>query len=96
MNIKFDSIIFKEGSVYVAYCPELDVSSCGDTLEQAKDMLKEAVRLFIEETEKMGTLKVILDEAGFELDKNMVYVPPKILSTELINLEMEDMETANA
>ncbi len=82
MNIQFSSIVFKEGNTYVAYCPELDVSSCGDTPLEAKNMLKEAIRLFIEETERMGTMQSILEESGFSLDENMVFVPPKIVSTE--------------
>lgn len=55
--IEYDIIIFKEDEAYVAYCPELDVSSCGNNVEHAKAMLKNAVRLFLEESEKMGTLE---------------------------------------
>ena len=54
--IDYDMIVFKDNDTFVAYCHELDVSSCGNTVEQAKDMLKIAVRLFLEEIEKMGTL----------------------------------------
>ena len=54
------TIIFKEENVFISYCPELDISSCGSTIEQAKDMLHTAVRLFIEESERMGTLEEIL------------------------------------
>ncbi len=50
----------------VAYCPALDISSCGNTVEQAKTMLKTAVRLFIEEADKMGTLEDILEEANYK------------------------------
>lgn len=57
--IDYDIIIFKEDETYVAYCPELDISSCGNTIEHAKSMLKNAVRLFLEEAKKMGTLLYI-------------------------------------
>ena len=60
--IEYDIIIFKEDETYVAYCPELDVSSCGDSVEHVKEMLKTTVRLFLEEAEKMGTLKNIIQE----------------------------------
>jgi hypothetical protein len=43
---------------------ELDVSSCGGSKLKALKNLKEAVRLFLEEAEKMGTLEQILEEAG--------------------------------
>lgn len=56
----FDTLIWKEGDTYVSYCPQLDVSSYGDTVEEARRMLKEAICLFVEEAEKMGTLQMIL------------------------------------
>ena len=65
MDIQFTTQIFKEGDTFVAYAPELDLSSCGTTIEQAKTHLEEAVTAFIEETERMGTLQEILEEAGF-------------------------------
>jgi len=35
LQIEFDSIVFQEGKVYIAYSPKLDVSSCGSTVEEA-------------------------------------------------------------
>ena len=64
-DVCFDTLVCKEGRVYVSYCPQFDVSSCGDTVEEARRMLKEAVRLFIEVARELGTLQKILDEAGF-------------------------------
>ena len=64
--IIYNEIVFKEVNAYIAYCPELDLSSCGSSIEQAKEMLRTAMRLFIEETEKMGTLEEILEGAGGE------------------------------
>jgi predicted RNase H-like HicB family nuclease len=63
--IDFDVIVFKEDNACIAYCPQLDASSCGDTIEGAKKMIKTAVKLFIEESEKMGTLEEILFEANY-------------------------------
>ena len=60
MDIRFTAQIFKEGRLFVAHTPELDVSSCGGTMEKAAKNLKEAVRLFLEEAAKMGTLDQIL------------------------------------
>jgi len=42
------AIIELEGDVYVAFCPELDVASQGDTVEEARRNLAEAVELFFE------------------------------------------------
>jgi predicted RNase H-like HicB family nuclease len=57
--------IFKEGDVYVALSPELNVSSFGETVEEAGESIKEAIDAFIEECQKMGTLEEVLEEAGF-------------------------------
>ena len=56
----FTGQLMREGDMVVAYCPELDVSSCGHTVEEARSNLQTALRLFIEEGANMGTLKQIL------------------------------------
>jgi len=53
--------------MYTSYCPELDVASCGKTVKEARKNLKEAIEIFIEETKKLGTLKDLLEEAGYDL-----------------------------
>jgi predicted RNase H-like HicB family nuclease len=45
---QFTAIIEREGNGYVSLCPELDIASQGDTIEQARDNLKEAIELFLE------------------------------------------------
>ena len=42
------AVIEREGDTYVALCPELDVASQGDTIEEARANLQEAVELFFE------------------------------------------------
>ena len=44
----YTAILKKEGDMYVALCPELDVASQGATIEEATANLKEAVELFLE------------------------------------------------
>ena len=61
--IQFTSEVFKEGRMYVAYTPELDLSSCATTEAKAHKNLLEAVRLFLEEAEKKGSLDDVLGEA---------------------------------
>lgn len=48
MTQRLTAIIEKEKDGYVSLCPELDIASQGDTVEQAKDNLKEALELFFE------------------------------------------------
>ena len=46
------AIIEKEGEGYVALCPELDVASQGETIEEARANLIEALELFYETASK--------------------------------------------
>ena len=46
--MKLTAIIEREGDGYVSLCPELDIASQGDTVEQARDNLREALELFFE------------------------------------------------
>lgn len=65
-EIDFTAHVWKEGPTYVSYSPELDVSSCGDSVAEARARLREAVSLFLEECSRRGTLEAILAESGFE------------------------------
>ncbi len=42
----FTAVIEHEDDGYVALCPELDIASQGDTIEEARKNLTEAVELF--------------------------------------------------
>jgi predicted RNase H-like HicB family nuclease len=87
MEIQFTTRVFKEGRTYVAHALELDVSSCGGTKEKAVKNFKEAVRLFLEEAEKMGTLEQILEEAGYiKTDRKLS--SPKFISVQRITLPL--------
>jgi predicted RNase H-like HicB family nuclease len=44
----YTAILEREGDMFVALCPELDVASQGATVEEAVANLKEAVELFLE------------------------------------------------
>jgi predicted RNase H-like HicB family nuclease len=81
MEIEYTTQVRKENETFVAYAPELDVSSCGATLKEAKYHLREAVEGFLEEAERMGTLQDILEEAGYVREEKE-WRAPKILSTE--------------
>jgi predicted RNase H-like HicB family nuclease len=45
---RFTAMIYREGDGYVALCPELDVASQGDSVEDASSNLRAAVELFLE------------------------------------------------
>ncbi len=45
---RFTALIERENSGYVSTCPELDIASQGETIEEAKANLTEAIELFFE------------------------------------------------
>jgi len=47
-NYILTAVVEREGDGFVALCPELDVASQGNTVEEARINLKEAVELFLE------------------------------------------------
>ncbi len=48
MQKQMTVIIEREGDGYVSLCPELDIASQGDTIEEASANLREALELFFE------------------------------------------------
>ncbi len=63
LNIKME--VFLEDDLYVSLCPNLNVSSYGESVEEAKQALLEAVEAFLEECAEMGTLEDVLEECGY-------------------------------
>ncbi len=48
MQKQLTSIIEREGGGYVSLCAKLDIASQGDTIEEVRDNLREAIELFYE------------------------------------------------
>lgn len=65
MKISVRIEIFREGNDYVALAPDINVSSFGGTVEDAKKSIKEAIGIFVEECQEMGTLEDVLEKSGF-------------------------------
>jgi predicted RNase H-like HicB family nuclease len=47
-SVQLTAVIEREGDGFVSLCPELDVASQGDTIEEARANLVEALELFFE------------------------------------------------
>jgi hypothetical protein len=80
-NFSFTAQIFKEGEVFVAYVPALDVSSCAGTDEGARKNIQDAVRGFLESSADRGTLHEILSEGGYELEGGQ-WLAPEFVSVD--------------
>ena len=66
MRRQLTAIVEREGSGYVALCPEVDVASQGDSVAEARKNLEEALALFFE---------VAPDEEAERRLRSDVYVP---------------------
>ncbi len=82
-RIVFRAEFFREGDLYVGLAPELDVSSFGETLDEAKASLQEAVEAFLEECENMGSFEQVMEEAGFERRDDQ-WLPRQPVAAELL------------
>ena len=67
-TLQFVGAIWQEGEMYTAYCPELDLATCGHTIEEVRHNLHEVIKIFLQETADMGTLGELLAEAGYSHD----------------------------
>lgn len=74
MHLRVTQEVWKEGKMFIAYCPELDVSSCGPSTQKASHNLREAIRITVEETMRMGTLDMFLESRGLERSGGDLYV----------------------
>jgi predicted RNase H-like HicB family nuclease len=48
MKRQLTAVIEREGDGFVALCPELDIASQGNSIEEARENLREALELFFE------------------------------------------------
>src|SRR5213596_2942501 len=82
---QYPIVYFEEGSVIIAHCVPLDVSSCGNDLEEARRNIRDAVAAFIETCEEMGTLEEVLEESGFSKHGDD-WIPPALVSTDNVDI----------
>ncbi len=59
---QFTVVIEREEDMYVALCPELDIASQGETIEESRKNLKEAIELFLETASAQEVRERLHDE----------------------------------
>jgi len=79
MKMKLTEEVWREGNMYVSYCPELDIASCGETVDEARGNLQEVILINLEETKKMGTFDQFLEDAGFYREQDEILMVRKEL-----------------
>lgn len=56
----FTAVVYKDGNLYVAECPEVGTASQGATIEEALTNLREATELYLEEFPLKGSGRPLL------------------------------------
>ena len=65
MKVDYTVQVWNEGSQFIAHAMPLDVASSGTTPEAARKAVDEAVGLFLATAAGQGTLKEVLEDAGY-------------------------------
>ncbi len=80
-SFNLQTSFLREGDKFIAYAPALDLSTSGDTYEQAKKRFKEVVEIFFEEILNKGTLNEVLEDLGWK-KINAQWQPPLVVGQE--------------
>jgi predicted RNase H-like HicB family nuclease len=78
--------VTREDDQYVSLCPELEVASYGDSVEDALRHLEDAVLLYLDTIEAEGDRERIFRERGIEIEERLeadykVKLHPGVLAT---------------
>ena len=82
MNIDYTVNIWREDEQFIAHAMPLDVASSGQTPDDARRALDEAVRGFLATCADMGTLRHVLEDAGYRLNEADVWQSPQWIAVE--------------
>lgn len=65
MKLEYTVQIWREDGQFIAHAMPLDVASSGKTPEAARQAVDEAVKLFLATAAGHGTVKEVLEDAGY-------------------------------
>jgi predicted RNase H-like HicB family nuclease len=65
--IAVDIVVTKEGEQYSSWCPQLDIASCGDSLEGAVEGLRDALELYLNTLKEEGEQEQVFKERGIKI-----------------------------
>ena len=81
LEVSMPVALIKEGNVYVAWTPALDISTSGKTEHEAKKNFDELVSIFFEEfTDNPSALEIVLESLGWTKQQKQ-WTPPKVTNT---------------
>ena len=65
--IRLTNIITKEEKMFFSHCPELDIGSQGETVEEANNNLKDAIILYLNTIKELGTREEIFKKKNIKI-----------------------------
>ncbi len=65
MKLEYTVQTWYEDNQYIAHAMPVDVASSGDTPETARLAVDEAVKVFLSTASSQGTLRTVLEDAGY-------------------------------
>jgi len=70
---------------YSVVCTDLDIASQGETVEEAKKNIREAVELYIESAEDLGIIDEVLEKVGVTRKeaRSEAVIVPRIFRAEI-------------
>jgi predicted RNase H-like HicB family nuclease len=71
-NLKITIEFWREGKLYIANCPELDILAQGYSLDEARKNLHEVIEIHFEEMKRLGTLDQFLEDMGYKLQDDII------------------------
>ena len=78
-RFSIEFVIFRENDLFIAYCPSLDLSSSGESFNDAISNFYEMFQLYIESCVENKTLFADLAAHGWKMQKKTI-LPPKFSS----------------
>jgi predicted RNase H-like HicB family nuclease len=81
IELQLNILVFQQGDYYVAYCPSLNLSSYGDTIEEAKLGFNEVMEAYLEECRENNSLHEDLIKNGWKINiqNNKKAEPPAMV-----------------
>src|SRR4051812_15766781 len=77
-------LVFQQGDYYVAYCPSLELSSYGNSVEDAREGFDDAMNIYLEHCAEHGTLETDLLKQGWTIERK----PNKLEPPAMIKLDI--------
>lgn len=90
VQLKLSVQITKQGKRFIAWTPDLDLSTSGRTLVEAKKRFAEAVHIFVEELIEAGTVDDVLSSLGWTKSQR-AWMPPKVIKEQTLNVTVPAM-----